>query len=79
MEDMLGDIGPASSGRPEDLLGDIGPGPGGMPSESPKLPSRLERATASAASQTSGPLELDFEAAGMKRPPPKGGPSLSGI
>ncbi len=49
-----------------DLLGDIGSGP--PPAQEPaRLPDRLKQATESAKS-AQGPLELDFEAAGMKRP-----------
>jgi hypothetical protein len=55
----------------EGLLGDIGPA---APAETPKLPKRLEQATA-VAKQSSGPLELDFEAAGIQRPPPRFTPS----
>ncbi|MEM9453859.1 MAG: hypothetical protein AAGF11_06745 [Myxococcota bacterium] len=49
------------------LLGEVGPS--AVP-ESPKLPRRLERATA-AAEQSEASLELDFEAAGIERPPPR--------
>ncbi len=56
----------------ESLLGDIdgGRGRGGAQVEQPKLPQRLEQATASARS-SGGPLELDFEAAGLQRPAPR--------
>ena len=49
------------------LLGEVGPS---AAPESPKLPRRLERATA-AAEQSEASLELDFEAAGIERPPPR--------
>lgn len=52
------------------VLGDIGGGP--AEPEAPKLPKRLERATAKA-SEAPTDLELDFEAVGLSKPPAKGG------
>lgn len=56
----------------DSLLGDIG---GATAPASPKLPQRLQRASAAAAA-VPPELELDFAAAGMT-PPPRRGPSLA--
>jgi hypothetical protein len=57
----------------ESLLGDIGPG--APASAAPKLPQRLQRASA-AAQQGHVELELDFAAAGIE-PPPRRGPAAA--
>jgi hypothetical protein len=56
----------------ESLLGDIG---SGAQAPAPKLPQRLQRASAAAQSGTAE-LEVDFAAAGMS-PPPKRGPAAT--
>lgn len=62
---------PAKSAGLDRLLGDLGPAaPASAPA--PMLPPRLQRATA-AAQGAERSLELDFEAAGMVRPPRDGG------
>lgn len=55
----------AKPGSTDALLGDIGPG--APPAETPKLPKRLRQAVAAAAREES-PIELDFEAAGLRPP-----------
>lgn len=63
-----GATGRAKPPTAESLLGDIG---AGGPAAAPKLPERLQRATAAAAEARSE-LEVDFAAAGIAAPPKRG-------
>lgn len=63
---------PKAKAKPKaPALGDIGGGPP-PGTEAPTLPDRLQRAAPSTDDAPMG-LELDFEAVGLSKPPPKGG------
>lgn len=68
--------GQASHGGLDALLGDIGGVPSGGDAPQPKLPKRLQRAK-DAGARPEQELELDFEAAGMARPPRAGRPAAA--